>query len=105
MQITGIIDQNGYLPIHKAVENAVELGALPSSAIWALVCMALVVYIWKSSNYKRIADAKLLEMRIKDAESDSAMAASVLKLADEITKMRVIIDERVPRGRDNDRVV
>jgi hypothetical protein len=83
--------------VGKAVSAAKDLGDLPSGATWALLCLILLYYTWNRDQYNRKVDKEWQVIRLKDAEADAAMAQAVGKMADETSKLRTIIDERIPR--------
>lgn len=84
--------------VGKAVSAAKDLGDLPSAAVWALLCLILLYYTWNRDQYNRKVDKEWQIIRLKDAEADAAMAQAVGKLADEVAKNNIILEERVPRG-------
>lgn len=91
-------DPQNFEVVNKTVSAAKELGDLPSSAIWALFCLVLVAYVWYTAKSNRQTDLQWQGIRLKDAEADAAMAQAVGKMADEISHLKVIVDERIPRG-------
>lgn len=86
-----------FVIVGKAVSAAKDLGDLPSAAIWALLCIILLYYTWNRDQYNRKVDKEWQDIRLKDAEADTVMAQAVGKMADEMARLRTIIDERIPR--------
>ncbi len=74
--------------IDTLIKNAEKLGTLSATAIWAFFTLILLGYIaWNLKN-QRDGEKRNFEMRIKDAETDGAVAAAVDKIANEFRDLR-----------------
>lgn len=98
--------------IDHLIQNANALGAMQASAIWAFVSMGLSFALWRSNKRREDLEDKHEEynrvwqdIRIKEAEGDIKIAEAVrsqadaiLKLNDQTTELRLIVDERLKKG-------
>lgn len=88
-----------------------ELGGLEASAIWALVCIGLYYRLWASDKHHEQYDKSWQEIRTKEAISDSRMADAMVRMSETVERhcqetgqIRLILDERIPRGERNVRM-
>lgn len=97
--------QHGFKTIAKAVESAQEIGRLDPASTWAFIALVLMAYIAWDKKQKMKADVVWQDIRLKGIEAASAQATATARVADETEKnsddlraLRIIIDERLPKG-------
>lgn len=73
------------------INQANRLGLLPAASIWAFFTLILLTYIVWTLKNQRQGEKTNFEMRMKDAETDNAMAHAVEKMAEQIRELRFII--------------
>lgn len=95
--IAAIPSEEGFHTFHRAVESAKELGGLDPSAIWALMAICLLIYLWYARNEREKADEEWRRIREEEVKADLELSLSVRKMVDILMKQQVIIDERLPR--------
>lgn len=91
--------------IEDLIGNANALGAMQASAIWALMFILLAIRTWLAEKHYQAYDRQWQDIRIKEAEGDIKIAEAVRSLAEvvekqheQLTEIRIIIDERLHRG-------
>lgn len=77
--------------INDFIKNAEKIGTLSAQAIMGFFTILLIAYIAWDTKSKKISNDLILQMRIKDAESDVLMSKAFEKLADEFKEFRRII--------------
>lgn len=87
----------GFKLVDKAVVSADHMGTLPPAAIWAFFCLVLMVILWHVLRNHREYDRTWQSIRTTDSAADLKMADAVTKMADELSQLKVIVDERIPR--------
>jgi hypothetical protein len=90
-----------YDTVVRVVESAKLMATMEPVAIWAFMCLLLIGYIVFVTRQHRQYDKKVEEMRTKDAGADMAIAESIRELGTQVSQMKVIVDERIPRRNDH----
>ena len=87
----------GYLG--RVIHDAKQIGELGPASTWAFVSIMMVAYLWKLTNQQKKADDKWQDIRTQQAIAEDKLADALQKMADEVGKLRIVVDERLPRRR------
>lgn len=91
--------------LDQVLDSANKAGALQASAIWALVAIGLYWKNYRTDKHHERYNEEWAKIRTQEAVADSKAADALVELAkqvtrgnEEISKMRTLIDERIPKG-------
>lgn len=83
--------------VRKAVQSANDLSSLGVTAVWALMFMLLGAWsVWREKRAQAMAD-KWSDIRTEEAKADMLMAQAIQQIAQEVARLKIIVDERLPR--------
>lgn len=91
------MDPSGFGVVKKAVESANDLSTLGVTAVWALMFMLLVAWsVWREKRAQTMAE-KWTDIRTEEAKADMLMAQAIQQIAQEVARLKIVVDERLPR--------
>jgi uncharacterized protein HemX len=92
------MSEQAFGPVTKAVASAQELAALGPTAIWALLCLSLIVYtVWKQKNEKK-SEEGWMKIRTDEIVVDSKQADAMNALSagmNHLTEKIVVLETEV----------
>lgn len=101
-QQIGPVGPPAYDTVVSVVESAKLMASMEPVAIWAFMDLLLIAYLVFITRQHRQYDKKIEEMRNKEASADMAVAEGLREVGIQLSQLKVIVDERIPRRNDHD---